>query len=136
MSRRVDKVVAWFLPATIVLGAFPLYAVRMMEHISYQTHDARTGLNIQAVCKYDGKVGYDTYVIVQEVADGEISRNRMPGGSDLLSDCLGYGRDYHDIISIELDPSHKKLFVKYASNERAPVEVPLLLEDLDLPGKP
>ncbi len=120
------------LGALILIGASLYYYYFRAEHLIYKTQDARTGMKLLAVCKWGG-LSYHTYVIVKAPSGREISRNEIPYSADTLSDCKE--QSYYAVVAITPDAKYKKLTVRFKGN-RAPVEVPLLLENLDLPTRP
>ncbi|SRR6266404_2827715 len=103
------------------------------DHITYEKQDARTGLRFVASCQYS-ESSYRTYVTVKSPLGRLISRNEIPFSADELSDCTR--KQYYIVADLVPDSSFEKLSVKFADARRSPVEVPLLLDGIDLPNLP
>jgi hypothetical protein len=104
-----------------------------MEHIISKKQDARTGLKFMASCQYS-EYSYRTYVMVIAPSGRVISRNEIPHSADELSDCTQ--QPYYMVTDLVPDPTYERLSVQFADKRRAPIEVPLLLDGIDLPNSP
>lgn len=133
-TRTILRRLLWFSLALVtLLCASMYYHFFKAEHILYEGVDAKTGIRLSAVCTY-GDYSYRTYVVVSSPHGREISRNEIPYSADELSDCME--QPFYKLSSVGFDPSYKKLHVRFASEVRRAIKVPLFLEDLDLPVRP
>lgn len=114
-------------------GCSIFYYYFWADHITYQKQDSRTGLRFVASCQYS-ESSYRTYVTVKSPFGRLISRNEIPFSADELSDCMR--QQYYIVADLVPDSSFEKLSVKFADTRRSPVEVPLLLDGIDLPNLP
>lgn len=103
------------------------------EHTIYERRDAKTGMKFMATCQYS-EHSYRTYVTVASPSGRVISRNEIPYSADHLSDCTR--EPHYMVIGLTPDAVYGKLSVQFASKSRTPIEVPLMLEGIDLPNPP
>jgi hypothetical protein len=104
-----------------------------VEHVTYEKRDATTGLQFVASCQYS-ESSFRSYVTVRSPAGRVISRNEIPFSADELSDCTR--QQYYAVADLVPDQAFNKLSVQFADRRRSPVEVPLLLDGIDLPNSP
>lgn len=130
----VDRIVVLVLPVLIIIGAFGYYWLTAVEHTIYRTRDEGSGFVFLAVSKFGGwPEGFRTYIIVKDQSGREVSRNYVPVGPEHLSDLLIGNRSA--VTGIKPDSSYRKLLIKVNSDVKPQVELPLLLEDVELNGK-
>ena len=130
----LDRIVVLVLPVLVIIGAFGYYWLTETEHTVYRARDERSGLMFIATSKYDEEhFGFMTHVIVKDQRGREISRNHAPVGPEYLSDLLMKNRAI--ITEIRADPSYKKLLIRVDSDIRPQIELPLVLEGVELNGK-
>lgn len=130
----LDRMVVLALPVLVIIGAAGYYWLTGVEHTSYRTRDEGSGLVFQAVSKFnEGPDDFRTYILVKDQRGRELSRNYVPVGPEYLSDLLMENRAV--VTEIRADPSYKKLLIKVDSDIRPQVELPLVLEGVDLNGK-
>lgn len=103
------------------------------DHITYEKQDERTGLRFVASCQYS-ESSYRSYVTVKSPFGRLISRNEIPFSADELSDCTR--QQYYAVVDLVPDPPFSKLYVQFSDKRRPSVEVPLLLDGIDLPNSP
>jgi len=133
MSRMaIRSVIILVILLVGTIGSFGYHRF-CTEHVTYQKQDARTGLRLTASCQYS-ESSFRTYVTVRSPGGRVISRNEIPFSADELSDCT---RQYYYLVTdLVPDPAFTKLSVQFADHKRSPVEVPLLLDGIDLPNSP
>ena len=125
-----------FLVASILIaGALVIWVYNHFyrDHVTYEKQDTRTGLKLVVSCQYS-ESSFRTYVTLRSPAGRVISRNEIPFSADQLSDCTR--SQYYAVADLVLDPAFNKLSVHFADARRSPVEVPLLLDGIDLPNSP
>lgn len=130
----VDRIVVLVLPVLILIGTFGYYWLTAVEHTTYRTRDEGSGLVFLAVSKFGGRPeGFRTYILVKDQGGREVSRNYVPVGPEYLSDLLIGNRSA--VTEIKPDSSYRKLIIKVNSDVKPQVELPLLLEGVELNGK-
>ena len=130
------KVRDWRLVAALLIivlvPAAIIYHYFFAEHVIYSREDTRSGLEFTAFCRFDD-LSYRTYVRVSVRGGRIISLNETPYSMDMLSDCTK--QKYNRVVALEPNADYSVLLVHFASKDRPPVEVPLLLRGLDLPSR-
>ena len=126
----------WFVVASLLIAAgiaYMGYDHFYVDHVTYEKRDAKTGLKFVVSCQYS-ESSFRTYVTLLSPAGRVISRNEIPFSADQLSDCTR--SQYYAVTDLVPDSGFNKLSVHFADARRSPVEVPLLLDGVDLPNSP
>jgi len=126
----------WFVLVAVVIAmgiGYMAYDHFYVDHVTYEKHDTKTGLRFVISCQYS-EFSFRTYVTVRSPAGRVISRNEIPFSADQLSDCTH--NNYYLVADLVPDPTFNKLSVYFADTRRSPVDVPLLLDGIDLPNSP